>query len=406
MHKGGGIAGKGGSALMLGGQSMRVALVHDWLTGMRGGERVLEALLELFPDAEIFTLIHHPGSVSSLIESRTVHTSFVDALPFAHGPYRYLLPLFPRAVESFDLAGFDLVLSSSHCVAKGARPPPDVPHLCYCHTPMRYVWDQYQAYFGPGRASPPVRAAMAAIAPRLRRWDQASADRVDHFIANSACVGERIHRHYGRNATVVHPPVDVERFAPGPSREDFYLVLGALVPYKRVDLAVEAFGRLGRRLVIAGEGSEQGRLAKVAGPQTSFLGKVTDAEVADLLSRCRAFLLPGEEDFGITAVEAQAAGAPVIAYGKGGALETVVGIEANGPANLRSGQDAAHNGPRPTGVFFREPSPQGLVDAVERFESHDFSLEALLASAARFGRERFKREMIAQVGKVMGQKPT
>ena len=373
---------------MPGTESMRVALVHDWLTGMRGGERVLEALLELFPRAEIFTLIHRPESVSSLIESRTIHTSFVDHLPFAHGPYRYLLPLFPRAVESFDLDGFDLVISSSHCVAKGARPPSGVPHLCYCHTPMRYVWDQYQEYFGPGRASPPVRAAIAAIAPRLRRWDVASVDRVDRFVANSACVSDRIRRHYGRTATVVYPPVDVERFGPAPTREDFYLVLGALVPYKRVDLAVEAFNRLGRRLVIAGEGSELPRLSKVAGPRISFLGRVTDTDVVDLLSRCRAFLLPGEEDFGITAVEAQAAGAPVIAYGKGGALETVIGVEDNGDA---------------TGVFFHEPSPEGLMDAIERFESHDFSLDALQASAARFGSQRFKQEMRSQVHKVVGQ---
>ena len=390
---------------MPGAESIRVALVHDWLTGMRGGERVLEELLELFPRAEIFTLIHRPETISSQIESRTIHTSFVDDLPFAHGPYRYFLPLFPRAVEFFDLEGFDLVISSSHCVAKGARPPSGVPHLCYCHTPMRYVWDQYQEYFGPGRASPLVRAAVAAIAPRLRRWDVASADRVDRFIANSACVGDRIRRHYGRTAVVVYPPVDVERFRPAPTREDFYLVLGALVPYKRVDLAVEAFNRLGRRLVIAGEGSELPRLAKVAGPRISFLGRVTDAEVVDLLSRCRAFLLPGEEDFGITAVEAQAAGAPVIAYGKGGALETVVGVEENGGVPFRSGEDAVQNRLQPTGVFFHEQSPEGLMDAIERFESQDFSLEALQASAARFGSQRFKQEMRGQVREVLGHGP-
>ena len=390
---------------MPGTESIRVALVHDWLTGMRGGERVLEALLDLFPRAEIFTLIHRPETVSSQIEARTIHTSFVDDLPFAHGPYRYFLPLFPRAVESFDLEGFDMVISSSHCVAKGARPPSGVPHLCYCHTPMRYVWDQYQTYFGPGRASPPVRAAIAAIAPWLRRWDVATADRVDRFIANSTCVGDRIRRHYGRTSVVVYPPVDVKRFRSERIQEDFYLVLGALVPYKRVDLAVEACDRLGRRLVIAGGGSELPRLAKVAGPRTSFLGRVTDAEVADLLSRCRALLLPGEEDFGITAVEAQAAGAPVIAYGKGGALETVIGVEYDGEAPCRSGGDAIHNELRPTGVFFHEPSPEGLMDAIERFESQDFSLGALQASAARFGSERFKREMRSQVYEVLGRGP-
>ena len=390
---------------MPGAESLRVALVHDWLTGMRGGERVLEELLDLFPRAEIFTLIHRPETVSSQIESRTIHTSFVDDLPFAHGPYRYFLPLFPRAVEFFDLEGFDLVISSSHCVAKGARPPSGVPHLWYCHTPMRYVWDQHQEYFGPGRASPAVRAAVAAIVPWLRRWDVASADRVDRFIANSACVRDRINRHYGRTAVVVYPPVDLERFRPAPTREDFYLVLGALVPYKRLDLAVEAFNRLGRRLVIAGEGSELPRLSKVAGPRVSFLGRVTDTEVADLMSRCRAFLLPGEEDFGITAVEAQAAGARVIAYGKGGALETVIGVGHDGDASFWSGEDAVRSALRPTGVFFHEPSPEGLMEAIECFESHDFSLEALQASAARFGRERFKRAMRTQVHEVLGQGP-
>ena len=387
---------------MPGTDRMRVALVHDWLTGMRGGERVLEALIELFPEAEIFTLIHRPESVSRQIESRPIHTSFVDDLPFAHDRYRYLLPLFPRAVESLDLDGFDLVISSSHCVAKGARPPAGVPHVCYCHTPMRYVWDQYQQYFGPGRASPLVRAAVATIAPRLRRWDVASADRVDHFVANSACVADRIRRHYGRSATVVYPPVDLERFEPAPIREDFYLVLGALAPYKRVDLAVEAFNRLGRRLVIAGSGSELSRLAKIAGPGVSFLGRVTDQEVVDLFSRCRAFLFPGEEDFGITAVEAQAAGAPVIAYGKGGALETVIGVRDGGNHTLQYSEDA-QSGLGPTGVFFHDPSPEGLIGAVERFESHDFSPEALRTSAARFGSQRFKQGMKSQVQAVLEQ---
>jgi len=382
-------------------ESLRVALVHDWLTGMRGGERVLEGLLEIFPQAEIFTLIHRPGSVSSHIESRPIHTSFVDDVPFVHGRYRYLLPLFPRAVESFDLQGFDLVISSSHCVAKGARPPEGVPHLCYCHTPMRYVWDQYQQYFGPGRANPLVRAAVATVAPKLRRWDVSSADRVDHFVANSECVGDRIRRHYGRPAAVVYPPVDLERFRPAltrETREDFYLVLGALVPYKRVDLAVEAFNRTGRRLVIAGDGSELSRLGKMAGPGVSFLGRVTDEEVVDLLSRCRAFLFPGEEDFGITAVEAQAAGAPVIAYGRGGALETVVGMQDGG-------QVEAELELEPTGVFFHERSPEELIQAVERLESHEFSPGALRASAARFGRDRFKREMRSQVQQLLDQGP-
>jgi glycosyltransferase involved in cell wall biosynthesis len=366
---------------------MRVALVHDWLTGMRGGEKVLEALLEIYPGAEIFTLLHVPGSVSRTIEDRPIHTSFVQRLPGAHRHYRRYLPLFPAAVERFDLRGFDLVVSCSHCVAKGVLPR-GAPHVSYCNTPMRYVWDQFDAYFGRGRAGLATRAAASAAAPVLRRWDRNSAGRVDHFIANSDYVRGRIRRFYGRDATVVYPPVEVSRFTPAEVREDFYLIVSALVPYKRVDLAVDAFRELGKPLLVVGSGPERRRLEAVAGRNTRFIGWCSDDEVAELMSRCRALLMPGVEDFGIVPVEAQAAGAPVIAFGEGGALETVGGEERGGAS---------------TGVFFHEATPSSLAQAVRRFETLTFDPAALRTNAERFARERFLEEVRREIDGVLAR---
>jgi glycosyltransferase involved in cell wall biosynthesis len=360
---------------------MRVAVVHDWLTGMRGGERVLEAILGMFDNVEIFTLVHAKGSVSESIESHPIHTSFIDRIPFVESRYRHLLPLFPTAIERFDLNGFDLVVSSSHCVAKGVISPPDVPHLCYCHTPMRYVWDQYESYFAPGRASAAVRAAMHVAAARLREWDVRTASRPSVVVANSAHVRSRVRDYWHRDSTVVYPPVDVGRFQPSADREDFFLAVSALVPYKRLDIAVEAFSRSGRRLVVVGEGPEHARLSRLNGRCTEFTGRVSDADVAELMGRCRAFILPGEEDFGNAAVEAQATGAPVIALGKGGALETVIAAE-----NALDATSA-------TGVFFAEPTPESLAGALDRFETMSFDASTIRANAERFDRDRFVREM-------------
>lgn len=368
---------------------MRVAIVHDWLTGMRGGERVLEAILGLFEDVEIFTLIHVPGSTSETIERHRIHTSFVNGLPAARNLYRSYLPLFPAAVERFDLTGYDLVLSSSHCVAKGVRVPGGVPHLCYCHTPMRYIWDQYDAYFGPGSAAAKVRWLIPPLAAWLRRWDVESSSRVHAFIANSQHVRERIARFWRRDAAVVYPPVDVCRFRPAASREEFYLIVTALVPYKRIDVAVGAFNRLGRRLVIVGDGSELPRLQNQAEANILFRGRLDDAEVADLMARARAFIMPGEEDFGIAAVEAQAAGAPVVAFGRGAAHETVIP------------HDGGNGGHDATGVLFDECSADALAGAVERFEALRFDTAALRRNAERFTPDRFLEGMRGQLARLV-----
>lgn len=375
---------------------MRVALIHDWLTGMRGGERCLEAVLDVLPDAEIFTLLHLPGSVSARIEEHPIHTSFVASLPRSASLYRNYLPLFPAAIERFDLRGFDLVLSISHCVAKGVRVPAGIPHLSYCLTPMRYVWDLYHAYFGSHRASLPMRAAMALLARRLRRWDVESAERVDSFVACSRHIEDRIRRCYGRNSSVVYPPVSIERFEPAQNREDFYLVLSALVPYKRVDVVVQAFNRLHRRLIVIGNGPEIARLRRMAGPNTTFLGWLTDGEVADWLGRCRALVFSAEDDFGITAVEAQAAGAPVIAYAAGGAMETVLDMDPG----------EAPRADLSTGVFFYEQTPDAVIAAVRRFETRKFEASALRANARRFGVEQFQQGLRLHVDRLLGERAT
>ena len=358
---------------------MKVALVHDWLTGMRGGERCLEVFCELFPEADLYTLLHVPGSVSPVIEARRVVTSFIQRLPRAERRYRHYLPLFPAAVRAFDLAGYDLVLSSSHAVAKSVRVPPGARHVCYCFTPMRYLWDLYDDYFG-ARAGLATRVLMPPMAAWLRRWDRATAAGVHHFVAISRFVADRIRRAYDREADVIYPPVDVSRFRLDETAGDFYLVVSALTPYKRVDLAVEACTRLGRRLLVVGSGPEERRLRALAGPTVELLGWRDDAQTAELYARCRALLFPPLEDFGIAPLEAMAAGRPVIAFGQGGARETVV---------------PPGEGDAPTGLFFDHQTVGDLVDAIHRLESGatQFEPKALRRRAEAFDRPLFKERM-------------
>ena len=359
---------------------LKVALVHDWLTGMRGGEKVLEVLCELYPGAPLFTLLHNKGSVSAVIENREIRTSFIDRLPLKTRKYRNYLPLFPRAIESFDFSGFDLILSTSHAVAKGARPAPGALHICYCHTPMRYVWELYDQYFGPGRAGLATRAAMSLVAPRLRRWDVRSSQCVTDFVANSRNVADRILQYYKRDSTVIYPPVNTDQFSVSSGDDGYYLIVSALVPYKRVDLAVETFRKSGEKLLIVGTGPEMSRLQSLASGNIEFLGWQSDAELTKLYGRCRALIFPGIEDFGIVPLEAMASGKPVVAFGEGGALETVV-------------DDPVHG----TGVFFYEQTPAALEAALVTLRSRSMNPAGIRNHAQEFDRkifsEKFRRHV-------------
>jgi glycosyltransferase involved in cell wall biosynthesis len=359
---------------------MRVAIVHYWLTSMRGGEKVVEALCELFPQADVFTNVYVPERVSETIRRHRVRTTFVNSLPFA-ARVRAYLALMPLAIEQIDLRGYDLVISSESGPAKGVVPPPDAMHICYCHSPMRYAWDLYPNYVAAS-----ARLARFLMRPAMhyfRMWDVTSAARVDHFVANSSHTQARIRKYYRRDAEVLPPPVDTRRFSPRGRRGDFYLVVGAMEAYKRVDLAIEAFNQLGRPLLVIGTGPDERRLRRLAKSNVSFLGPQPDEALHDRYASCRALIFPGEEDFGIVPVECMAAGRPVIAYARGGALDTV-----------REGE---------TGLFFREQSVESLVDAVLRFERREpeFSPEQIAEHARAFDREQFKARFAALVERVM-----
>ena len=378
---------------MLVSNPMRVALIHDWLTGMRGGESCLEVFCELFPDADLYTLVHLPENISATINAMPIRTSFIQKLPFCQSRYRHYLPLFPLAVESFDLRGYDLVLSSSHCVAKGVISDPEALHISYVHTPMRYIWEMYGDYFGPAFSPAPLRSVARAVCHYLRMWDETSSRRVDLFVANSHNVARRIQKRYRREARVIHPPVDTTLFEVGQGVEDYYLIVSALVPYKRIDLAVKAFSARNAPLKVVGTGTEDRRLRKMAGPTVEFLGRLSHRELKPLYASCRALLMPGEEDFGIVPLEAMASGRPVIAYGKGGATETVVPMEGQGAGE-------------PTGLFFHEPTPDSLNEAIDRFEQAHNAFEplAIRRHAERFGRDRFKEEVRTLLDEAMASR--
>ena len=365
---------------------MKVALVHDWLTGMRGGEYVLERFCRMFEDAPIFTLVWNRGSVSRDIESHPIHSSFLQHAPGVARRYRWYLPLFPPAIEGFRPTGFDAVISSSHAVAKGIRVPPECYHFSFVHTPMRYVWELEPVYFPPGRFPWPLGAFVRATCASLRRWDVRTSQKPDTLVANSRHVAERISRHYGRTAEVVGVPVELERFTPAAGPRDYDLVVGAFAPNKRVDLALEACRRLDRRLVVVGSGQETKRLLPLAGPKTEFLGWVDNAEVSPLYAGARSLLFPGEEDMGIVPIEAMASGCPVVAFGKGGALETVGrGASAEALRAVAAGGVAE----APGGILFGTQTVEGLIPALARLDATRFEPAGLRAQAEPFAAEAF-----------------
>jgi len=356
----------------------KIALVHDWLTGMRGGERALEVLCERYPHAELFTLVHIPGSVSPTIERHTIHTSFIQNLPAVASYYRHYLPLFPTAVERFRFDGFDTVISISHCCVKSVITPKTTRHLCYCLTPMRYAWDQFDAYFGPDRIGVLGSRVMRPVMAHLARWDRKTADRADRYVAISHYVAGRIGRYYNRESSVVYPPVNTECFRPDQSApEGFALVVSALVPYKRIAVAIDACARANVPLKIAGDGPERSALERYASGRAEFLGRLSDDEIRMLYRRAAVVLLPGEEDFGIVPLEAQACGRPVVALGRGGALETV-----------RQGE---------TGLLVDDLSAEAFGDAVAKAVDQKFDVVAIREHAERFGRQRFGDQIEALV---------
>ena len=365
---------------------MKVAIVHDWLVTYAGSERVLEQMLAVYPEADLFSLIEFvPPAERAFLGGRPAHTSFLQRFPGVRRGHRRYLPLMPLAIEQFDLSGYDLVLSSSHAVAKGVLTGPDQLHICYCHSPMRYAWDLQHQYLRESGLDRGFRSALARwMLSRMRLWDARTANGVDSFIAVSQFIAQRIWKVYRRKATVISPPVDVDAFTPGGSREDFYVTASRMVPYKRIDLIVAAFARLPhRRLVVIGDGPEAARIRALGAPNIEFLGHQSFDVLRDHLRRARAFLFAAQEDFGIVPLEAQACGTPVIALAKGGALETIRGLDT----------------PTPTGVFFGQQTVESITDAVTTFEreSERISSEACRENALRFSADRFRRQLLEHI---------
>jgi glycosyltransferase involved in cell wall biosynthesis len=352
----------------------RIAFAHDWIVRMRGGEKCLEILCELYPDAEIFTLVHRPGSVSRVIEQHRVRTSVLQHLRWAREHHQHFLPLYPLAMRTLRPRGIDCLVSVSTAVAKAVATPHETLHICYCNTPMRYLWDQFDDYFG--NATVPVRAAMRLLRRPLQKWDLRTAQFPHHYIGNSQNVSERIRRIYGRTSEIIYPPVETGRFPLSERDDGFFLVVSALVPYKRVDLAVRAATALGEKLVVVGEGGEMERLRRVAGSTVTFTGWRSDDEIRDYYAACTALLFPGEEDFGIVPVEAIATGKPVVAYARGGALETVL-----------EGPDLE------TGVLFQEQTVESLIRAMRQVRERDFDRKKMREFALSFDSSVYKRKM-------------
>lgn len=364
---------------------MKVAIIHYWLVGMRGGEKVVEALCEMYPQADIFTHVYVPEMVSDRICQHRVIPTFINALPRAGRMYKTYLPLMPLALEQLDLRGYDLIISSELGPSKGVIAPSHALHVCYCHTPMRYIWNMYHDY--RGSAGRIARLVMPPLAHYLRMWDVTSAARVDNFVANSATVARRIQRYYGTDSIVIYPPVDTGAFsiAPPSELEDYFLMAGELVSYKRPDLAVRAFNEMKLRLIVIGGGDMLDEIRRLAGPTVTVMGSQPFDVLKQYYARCRALIFPGEEDFGIVPVEAMASGRPVVAFGRGGATETVAeGI---------------------SGVFFEEPTVEAISSAVRRLADIEIDPEKIAAHASRFGRERFFQEMRKHIDGLLARRP-
>lgn len=353
----------------------KIALIHYWLVSMRGGERIVECLCKIFPYIDIYTLVYNKDKVSSIISGKNIYTSFIQKMPFSKKHHQVYLPFMPVAVEQFDLSNYDIIISNESGVAKGVITKPETCHICYCHTPMRYLWNMYFDYLKNERIGFLKRKFIEAFFNYLRVWDLATASRVDYFISSSDNARKRILKYYRRDSTVIYPPVAVDEFKFSEKKEDFYLVVSQLISYKRIDLAVEAFNNLGKKLIIIGDGSERKRLKKMADKNIKFLGWQEDKVLKEYYSCAKAFIFPGEEDFGITPVEAQASGTPIIGYGRGGLLETVVdGV---------------------TGLFFKNQNAKDLVEAVEEFEKIKDNMDSykIRENARRFDTSVFKNEI-------------
>ncbi|MCD6290711.1 MAG: glycosyltransferase [Anaerolineae bacterium] len=352
---------------------MRVAIVHDWLNQVGGAEHVLEALKGLFPDAPIYTSIYDPDRMPANYQAWDIRTSFMQRLPGVSQHHQWFLMLYPFAFEAFDLSGYDLVISNKSAFCHGVVTPPETLHISYCLTPTRFVW-MYEAYRQREHIGQLSNAVLRVVIPWLRLWDRAAADRVDRFVAISRAIQQRIRKYYRRESEIIYPPVDTDRFRPlGQPPGEYFLVVSRLIPYKRIDIAVDAFTRLGLPLWIVGDGRDRAALEKRAGDNVRFLGRVSDAELVSLLQGCRAFIFPGLEDFGIAPLEAMACGRPVIAYAGGGALDTVV-----------EGK---------TGLFFREQTPEALAEVVQRFAPTDFNPAECRAQAERFSQAAFRERL-------------
>jgi glycosyltransferase involved in cell wall biosynthesis len=363
---------------------VKVAIVHYWLVGMRGGEKVVEALCEMYPQADIFTHVYDPDAVSDRIKQHRVIPTFINGLPRASRMYKSYLPLMPAALEQLDLRGYDLILSSESGPAKGVVPQPDALHVCYCHTPMRYVWNMYHEY--RERAGWMARLLMPTLTHYLRMWDVTSAARVDSFVANSATVARRINRYYNMDAAVIYPPVDTDAFSVVATSElaDYYLMAGELVRYKRPELAVQAFNKMKLNLVIIGGGEMLEELRRLAGPTITIMGQQPFDVLKEHYAKCRALIFPGEEDFGMVPVEAMASGRPVVAFGKGGATETV--------------KDGV------TGIYFNEQTVEAICSAVSRLGDMQIDPQAIAQHAKQFGRDQFFERMRAHIDGLLAQK--